>query len=108
MSGDLGDAAALRAALAAAQPECVIHLAAEIATQRDPAKIDAVNVEGTRRLLEACAEAGRPRFLFTSTVVTGDAHGALLDESSELRSRPPTGARSRRASAWSASPASTA
>ena len=43
-----------------------------------------VNVEGTRRLLEACAAAGGPRFVFTSTVVTGDAHGAELDEDAEL------------------------
>jgi nucleoside-diphosphate-sugar epimerase len=84
VAGDLGDRAALTAAVASADPACVIHLAAEIATQRDPARIDEVNVEGTRRLLEACAGAGRPRFLFTSTVVTGDAGGALLDEDSEL------------------------
>jgi nucleoside-diphosphate-sugar epimerase len=84
VAGDLGDGAALAAALATADPEFVIHLAAEIATQRDPARIDEVNVEGTRRLLEACARAGRPRLLFTSTVVTGDAGGALLDEDSEL------------------------
>jgi nucleoside-diphosphate-sugar epimerase len=84
VAGDLGDAAALGTALAAARPECVIHLAAEIATQRDPARIDEVNVEGTRRLLEASAAAGARRIVFTSTVVTGDAGGALLDESSEL------------------------
>jgi nucleoside-diphosphate-sugar epimerase len=82
--GDLAEGAALDAALATARPECVIHLAAEIATQRDPARIDAINVEGTRRLLEACAAAGAPRFVFTSTVVTGDAAGAVLDETSEL------------------------
>ncbi len=84
VAGELGDGASLAAALATAEPECVVHLAAEIATQRDPARIDEVNVEGTRRLLEACAGGGRPRFLFTSTVVTGDAGGALLDETSEL------------------------
>jgi nucleoside-diphosphate-sugar epimerase len=82
--GDLTDAARLRAALAEAAPDCVIHLAAEIATQRDPERIRNVNVEGTRRLLEACREAGSPRFLFASTVVTGDAHGDVLDETSEL------------------------
>ena len=84
VAGDLGDAAALNAAVAATEPDCVVHLAAEIATQRDEARIDEANVEGTRRLLDACAAAGRPRFVFTSTVVTGDAQGALLDESSEL------------------------
>ncbi len=84
VAGDLTDAGALTAAVAVAEPACVIHLAAEIASQRDAARIDEVNVAGTRRLLEACAAAGRPRFLFTSTVVTGDARGALLDETSEL------------------------
>jgi len=85
VAGDLAGAPEpLRAALAAERPECVIHLAAEIASQRDPAKIDAVNVEGTRRLLEACVAAGVRRFVFASTVVTGEAHGALLDEDSAL------------------------
>ncbi len=84
--GDLGadDDVALAAALAAAAPDCVIHLAAEIASQRNAERIRAVNVDGTRRLLEACKAAGAPRFVFASTVVTGDAHGALLDERSEL------------------------
>jgi nucleoside-diphosphate-sugar epimerase len=70
-------------------PDCVVHLAAEIATQRDARKIEAVNVRGTERLLAACraiAVDGRdgPRIIFTSTVVTGEAHGALLDESTPL------------------------
>ena len=82
--GDLSDATTLATALSAIQPDHVIHLAAEIATQRDPAKIEDVNVGGTRRLLAACAEAGRPRFVFTSTVVTGDARGAVLDETTAL------------------------
>jgi nucleoside-diphosphate-sugar epimerase len=66
------------------RPECVIHLAAEIASQRDERRIAEVNVEGTRRLLSACTTTDGPRFVFTSTVVTGDAHGAELDEESEL------------------------
>lgn len=84
ISGDLGDGAALRAAVKEASPDCVIHLAAEIATQRDPAKINEVNVEGTHRLLEACSAFGNPRFVFMSTVVTGDAGGVTLDERSTL------------------------
>jgi nucleoside-diphosphate-sugar epimerase len=79
-----GDPVALAAAVAAARPECVLHLAAEIATQRDLARIAAVNVAGTRRLLQACSAAGSPKVVFASTVVTGDAHGALLDEDSVL------------------------
>ena len=84
ITGDLGDGAALSAAVKEASPDCVIHLAAEIATQRDPAKINEVNVEGTHRLLEACNEFDNPRFLFMSTVVTGDAGGVMLDERSTL------------------------
>ncbi len=70
--------------MAEAAPDCVIHLAAEIASQRDADRIDEVNVEGTRALLAACEAAGSPKFVFASTVVTGDAGGALLDETSEL------------------------
>jgi nucleoside-diphosphate-sugar epimerase len=79
-----GEPAALTAALGAARPDCVLHLAAEIATQRDLARIAAVNVVGTAHLLEACTAAGSPKVVFASTVVTGDAHGALLDEDSVL------------------------
>jgi nucleoside-diphosphate-sugar epimerase len=82
--GDLVRADPLTHLLGAAAPDCVIHLAAEIATQRDLAKIEEVNVHGTSRLLGACETAASPRFIFMSTVVTGDAGGAVLDESSEL------------------------
>jgi nucleoside-diphosphate-sugar epimerase len=83
VQGELADAAALTRAVQDVRPDCVIHLAAEIASQRDASKIAEVNVEGTRRLLAACA-AGEPRFVFASTVVTGDAGGAQLDEDSPL------------------------
>ncbi len=88
--GDLGDGAALRSALEQARPDCVVHLAAEIASQRDGRRVREVNVEGTRRLLDACLAVGGaepssgPRIVFASTVVTGDAHGALLDEQTPL------------------------
>src|SRR5205823_14614812 len=82
--GDLRDPDALTGAVRQAAPECVFHLAAEIATQRDPEKINEVNVEGTKRLLEACAALDSPRFVFVSTVVTGDAAGAELDETVAL------------------------
>lgn len=84
VAGDLSDSGALERSLGEAEPEVVIHLAAEIATQRDGSKIDEVNVAGTRRLLEACRAAGSPRFVFASTVVTGDAGGRVLDEESPL------------------------
>ncbi len=82
--GELRDREALRRAIQTSRPECVFHLAAEIATQRDARKVDEVNIEGTRRLLGACQELGSPRFVFVSTVVTGDAGGAVLDEASAL------------------------
>jgi nucleoside-diphosphate-sugar epimerase len=82
--GDLSDADSLRDALASRRPEAVVHLAAEIASQRSAAKIREANVEGTNRLLEAAERAGVRRFVFASTVVTGDARGELLDEDSAL------------------------
>jgi nucleoside-diphosphate-sugar epimerase len=73
-----------------------VHLAAEIASQRSAAKLHEVNVRGTERLLEACRasatepEAG-PRIVFCSTVVTGDARGALLTEEQPLPVQTPYG-----------------
>ena len=58
--------------------------AAEIASQRDPAKVRAVNVDGTRALIAACEASGVRRIVFASTVVTGDAKGAVLDEETPL------------------------
>ncbi len=84
MRADLADGAALGRAIDSAGPEVIVHLAAEIASQRSRERINEVNVEGTRRLLEAAEAAGVRRVVFASTVVTGDAGGALLDESSVL------------------------
>ena len=84
VSGDLEDGAALETALAAATPQCVIHLAAEIASQRNPKRIQTVNVDGTRLLLEAAEMAGVERFVFASTVVTGDPAGGVLREDEPL------------------------
>jgi nucleoside-diphosphate-sugar epimerase len=84
VGGDLTDAGSLTSAVESAAPECVVHLAAEIASQRDAAKIHEVNVDGTRVLVAACEAAGVRRIVFASTVVTGDAKGALLDEETQL------------------------
>ena len=101
VAGDLADRMALRAARRRGSarlrhpPRGRDRLAAR------PARI----ARSTSRARGACSrpapQPARPRFVFTSTVVTGDAGGALLDEDARSRSRPPTGARSRRASDWS-------
>ncbi len=94
---ELGDGRALTQALASARPDCVFHLAAEIASQRSERKLQEVNVDGTRRLLDACAAlaggdaAAGPRLVFASTVVTGDAHGTLLTEEQPLPVETPYG-----------------
>ena len=95
--GDLGDSVRLAAILAQERPDCVIHLAAEIASQRSERKVSEVNVAGTERLLDACLAlsggepATGPRVVFSSTVVTGDAHGALLSEDRPLPVETPYG-----------------
>jgi nucleoside-diphosphate-sugar epimerase len=94
---ELSDGSQLTRALAGADPGCVFHLAAEIASQRSERKVREVNVEGTRRLLDACLElagadaAAGPRLVFASTVVTGDAHGRLLTEQEPLPVETPYG-----------------
>jgi nucleoside-diphosphate-sugar epimerase len=94
---ELGEGPALTRAVLDAGPDCVFHLAAEIASQRDERKLDAVNVAGTQRLLDACVElagadaAVGPRVVFASTVVTGDAHGRLLTEEEPLPVQTPYG-----------------
>src|ERR1700688_1842672 len=79
VNGDLGADGGLAQALQRTRPDCVIHLAAEIASQRSEQKLWEVNVAGTERLLDACLAlgdpAGGPRFVFSSTVVTGEAGG---------------------------------
>lgn len=90
--GDLADAGSLAAAVSEAAPEVVFHLAAEIASQKSEERIREVNVGGTRRLVEAClAVPASPKLVFTSTVVTGEADGALLTEETPLRVETPYG-----------------
>lgn len=88
---DLGDGPALAGAVGEERPDVVFHLAAEIATARDEQRLRAVNVDGTRRLVEACRGAGGPLLAFASTVVTGDAGGRLLTEDEPLPVQTPYG-----------------
>jgi nucleoside-diphosphate-sugar epimerase len=96
-AGDLSDGPRLAETLLGEQPDCVIHLAAEIASQRNGQRVHEVNVAGTQRLLDACLAvaaadpAAGPRIVFSSTVVTGEAGGALLTEGEPLPVRTPYG-----------------
>jgi nucleoside-diphosphate-sugar epimerase len=94
VDGDIakGDESALGEPFAEAQPEAVIHLAAEIASQRNQRKMLAANVDGTRRVAAAAKACGTsPKLVFCSTVVTGDAHGEVLEPGTPLPVTTPYG-----------------
>src|SRR4051812_27317420 len=93
VSGDIAaEGSGLNDAVAEAAPDAIVHLAAEIASQRNAARIEATNVEGTRRLVEAAKASGRnPKFVFCSTVVTGEANGELLEPDKPLPVETPYG-----------------
>jgi nucleoside-diphosphate-sugar epimerase len=82
LEGDLGDAALLGRLVEGA--DAVIHVAAVYRTAGHPdSYYREVNVEGTRRLLEAAYAAGVGRFVHTSTVgVHGHVESPPADESS--------------------------
>jgi UDP-glucose 4-epimerase len=70
VEADIRDADALRAAFAAAQPEVVFHLAAQIDVRKsvaDPAFDEGINVGGTINVLAAAQAAGVPRVVNTSS-----------------------------------------
>src|SRR3954453_12637461 len=86
LSADVGEP------VAHARPDAVIHLAAEIASQRSEERLRAVNVDGTRRLLDAGrALRSPPRFVFVSTGVTGQGDGRLLTPGEPLPVTTPYG-----------------
>ena len=83
VTGDLRDAASLRAAVDGV--DCVFHVAADYRLwAADPSEIYESNVQGTRKLLAAARAARVRKFVYTSTVATiavPVAAGALPDES---------------------------
>src|SRR3954447_5772743 len=94
VEGDIskGDESSLNAPVAEARPNAIIHLAAEIASQRDQRKVLATNVDGTRRVVAAAKASGtEPKLVFCSTVVTGEAHGELLEPGKPLPVTTPYG-----------------
>jgi len=84
LEGDITDVGSVARAIDSAQPDAVLHLAAETAATKDAERIEHVNVQGTRNVVDAAATAGVERFVFCSTVVTGNAHGETLTEESTL------------------------
>jgi nucleoside-diphosphate-sugar epimerase len=112
LSGDLGDYPQLAALLERERPDCVVHLAAEIASQRSERKLREVNVDGTARLLDVCVTLGErpdrssPKFAYSrrpsSPATPMERCSARI---SHCPYRPRTGAASRRASGSCASPA---
>lgn len=85
INADLRNGPQLRDALGAVQVDAVFHLAAEIASQRSKQKLRAVNIGGTQNLYDAVKDHVELRkFIFASTVVTGEAHGNLLVEDRPL------------------------
>jgi UDP-glucose 4-epimerase len=85
---DIRDGARLAEATAAAAPEVVFHLAAQIDVRRsvaDPAFDASINVGGTANVLEAARAAGARRVVFSSTggAIYGEGEGQRLPLSEE-------------------------
>jgi len=97
VDGDLLDPAAMIAALAAARPDVVFHLAGQAYPARswdEPALTMAVNAGGTANILRAAATFGRPRVVI---VTSAEIYGVLgreampLTEQTVARPRHPYG-----------------
>jgi CDP-glucose 4,6-dehydratase len=93
--GDIRDAAGLRAAMQAADPQIVIHMAAQALVResyRDPVETFAINVMGTAHVLHSCREL---RSLQCALVVTSDkvyensGEGTAFDEHDRLGGHDP-------------------
>ena len=79
--GDIGDPGSIRAAMRGA--DGVFHIAGWYKTgaPKATALATAINVEGTRHVLEVMRELRIPRGVYTSTVaIFSDTHGVLVDE----------------------------
>jgi UDP-glucose 4-epimerase len=102
-AADVRDLAALRRAFAAARPEVVMHLAAQVDVRRsiaDPAFDAQVNVAGTVSVLEAAREVGTRRVLLASTAaVYGDPDHLPITEETPIAPLSPYGT-SKAAAEW--------
>jgi UDP-glucose 4-epimerase len=100
---DLRDLPALRPAFAAARPEVVLHLAAQVDVRQsvaDPAFDAQVNVAGTVSVLEAAREVGARRVVMASTAaVYGDPPDLPTSEDAPIAPLSPYGT-SKAAAEW--------
>ncbi|MFK7985700.1 MAG: NAD-dependent epimerase/dehydratase family protein [Sandaracinaceae bacterium] len=82
VAGDLGDAAAVRAACI--DCDAVVHTAAKAGVWGDPAAYRRANLVGTRNVLAACRTESVSRLVYTSTPSVvhagGDIEGKRADE----------------------------
>jgi nucleoside-diphosphate-sugar epimerase len=85
--GDITSATELRAALEGV--DVVFHVAAKVGGAGRPADFDAINVQGTRNVTEACVAAGVTRLVFCSSPSVVDEEGGFesLDESAPYGTR---------------------
>lgn len=79
--GSINDDAALRRALAGA--EGIIHLAAKVSITGRAEEFDAVNVEGTRRLLHLARQAGVRDVVFVSSPSVAHSGTAIMGQGAE-------------------------
>jgi UDP-glucose 4-epimerase len=100
---DLRDLSAIRPAFAAARPEVVLHLAAQVDVRlsvADPAFDAQVNVAGTVSVLEAAREVGARRVVMASTAaVYGDPRDIPTTENAPIAPLSPYGT-SKAAAEW--------
>jgi dihydroflavonol-4-reductase len=85
VTGDLRDPASLKTAMSGC--ECVFHVAADYRLWcPDPQPMYRANVDGTRAIVEASAEAGVRRVIYTSSVATMGftSDGREADENSPV------------------------
>ncbi|CAD5991616.1 NAD(P)-dependent oxidoreductase [Agreia sp. COWG] len=60
--------------------DAVVHLAAKVSLAGDPADFVAVNVEGTRSLIDAMTRAGVPRLVFVSSPSVAHAGSSIVGD----------------------------
>ena len=82
VDGDLGSADAIRKAVDGC--DACFHVAADYrigVTEADCHEMEASNVGGTQRVIDAATDAGVGRIVYVSTIgVFGDTHGKVVDE----------------------------